>query len=549
MLSRIPLCGLLLWVWSCSATSESDPFGPSGAGGGGAGGGGPIDTGGPFSDFPDPLVDPLAPPNSADLFGDPENGAPGGGPCLVEAEPGTLYPRNWLRPRFTWIGGGMNLFELRLRVENQTKDLVVYTVGSSWTMPKPMWDALRQHSAGVMMTVSIRGGTFTGQTLEGIALGSSGPMQIAPVDAPGSIVFWSIDSAGGEVSQLKGFGVGEEGVVDVLKAEQLPQYGAGGRNCIGCHTGSPDGKFVSFTWEVNGGEGYNIDLASVDKASAPGPQPNFLGAQAKIELAAVNRTLTTFSKSHWSPGDRVLVTEKDDHLMWIDLEANAPPASGVLGRDGDPNARGFGPSFSNDGQSLVYMSGASALGQTPFDWAGPLDLYVMPYNNRAGATGGALAQPLAGASDPNVTEYYPAYSPDDQWIAYTAIGGAGSIYDNPNAEVFVVPRAGGQSIRMEANAPPACGGQTTPGITNSWPKWSPEVSSANGRKYYWLVFSSRRASAAPKLYVAPMTVEPDGSAMTYKALYFWNQELIPAWDQWGNHTPAWANFTIPSVIE
>src|SRR5437867_3560457 len=70
---------------------------------------------GPWDDFPkDPIVDmadggPSAPANSAMLFGPAGSGAMTGGPCLVEPEIGTMYPKNWLRPRFAWIpAGGAN---------------------------------------------------------------------------------------------------------------------------------------------------------------------------------------------------------------------------------------------------------------------------------------------------------------------------------------------------------------------------------------------------------------------------------------------------------
>jgi hypothetical protein len=81
---------------------------------------------GPYDDFPvGPIVDGDAPDNADDLFGDPNSGEPTGGPCLVEPEIGTLFPRNWLRPRFSWLAtGGQNLFELRITAENETNPLV-----------------------------------------------------------------------------------------------------------------------------------------------------------------------------------------------------------------------------------------------------------------------------------------------------------------------------------------------------------------------------------------------------------------------------------------
>jgi Tol biopolymer transport system component len=85
-----------------------------------------------------------------------------------------------------------------------------------------------------------------------------------------------------------------------------------------------------------------------------------------------------------------------------------------LPRTGDPGGAAE-PTFSHDGTQIVYVSGNSfADGRFSF---GPGDLYAVPFANRAGGT----AQKLNGASDLNYTEYYPAFSPDDAYIAFTRV--------------------------------------------------------------------------------------------------------------------------------
>jgi hypothetical protein len=172
-------------------------------------------------------------------------------------------------------------------------------------------------------------------------------------------------------------------------------------------------------------------------------------------------------------------------------------------------------------------------------------IYTIPYNGRMGGQ----ATPLTGASDSAYIQYYPVFSADDRFVAFTRAaatsGNSQLSYSNPDAEVFVVPAAGGTPTRLAANDPPACLQEPSPGVTNSWPKWSPQAEPSGGKTYYFLVFSSTRdpnANGGPQLYATPIVVDASGAITSYAALYFWNQ---PETEH--NHTPAWDTFQIPPI--
>jgi hypothetical protein len=97
------------------------------------------------------------------------------------------------------------------------------------------------------------------------------------------------------------------------------------------------------------------------------------------------------------------------------------------------------------------------------------DLYTVAWGNQMGGT----AAPVSGADTTTYSEFYPAYSPDDALIAYTRLPDGRSSCDDPNSEFMVIDANGGTPIRHVANDPGSCLGKTSPGITNSWPKWSP----------------------------------------------------------------------------
>jgi hypothetical protein len=114
------------------------------------------------TDFPTaPLVDMGTPANAASYFTAADGS--GAAPCLVDPQPGTLVPQNWLRPRFRVLpAAGQNLFEITLTTARQANPYVVYTASPTWTMPKKVWDALRGDSWGDVVNVQIRGTNTAG---------------------------------------------------------------------------------------------------------------------------------------------------------------------------------------------------------------------------------------------------------------------------------------------------------------------------------------------------------------------------------------------------
>jgi hypothetical protein len=168
-------------------------------------------------------------------------------------------------------------------------------------------------------------------------------------------------------------------------------------------------------------------------------------------------------------------------------------------------------------------------------------------------------------------QYYGALSGDDKFIAYNELDATTAnnqhaaldqmdlnanvtldgMYAQPKTEVFVLQSTGGTKKRLAANDPPQCPGQpTSPGINNSWPKWSPQVETSGNRTYYWLIFSSWREGGhyptggpIAQLYMTAITTDEINIQTNYPAVYLWNQPATSS-----NHTPAWDRFQIPDVM-
>jgi hypothetical protein len=493
---------------------------------------------GPLVVFPsDPIIDTGAPADAPTLFGDPSIGVPGG-PCIAEPSNGTLLPKKFLRQRFRLVpANGENLFEIRLSTPSIDHDLVAYTTSTTWTVPTAVWNAMNIAVVDQPITYRVRAAQWDGTALAGQpTISETGTFRIAPVDAAGTIVYWT-SGAGGNTTAFKGFNVGDETVHDVMG----PSAVGGGVQCVGCHTSTPDGAYVAFSANPTATDGRNahVDMRSLDGTVS---QPAFLTPSAQTLIArSPNQQAPFYSAAHWTDGDHIMLSmfpvNGVPSIIWTNLEATSTAEGtgwGVIARNGDPGQAGAG-AWSHDGITIAYTSAPLITSGMNVDNGGA-DIYIVSYASGAGGT----AVKLLGASDPAYSESYAAFSHDDALVAFVRAPSAENPYDNANDEVFIVPRGGGTATRLVANDPMECSTAASPGVTNSWPKWSPTVQASGGTQYYWLTFSSKRGPGAiPQLYVAPVTVDANGAVTTYPAVYLWNQ---PADER--NHTPAWDEFQV-----
>jgi hypothetical protein len=546
------------------------------------------------------------------MFGTPS----GSGPCVTEPEEGSLFPNNWLPPR-VHVPKNTGYLKITIHADMESTDLVAYAQGDSWNLPKPIWQSLAQHivEQNIKVTVQTPNGGATSVNFQVAPVGAGGSMvfwSADPKQANKMGVESMAQSAIVSDSYLSGFAVGDISTAKTLTVDQVKQevltndqHNTRTSRCIGCHVGTPDGNYVSYVdaWP------WASVFANVQADPTLHGQalPGYGGCNVTAGTSCDNATPSptviqyawggpmTFSAAYWndpaiSPtGERIAITasqmvdftnpwNQDNYaagkLMWIDLNQMVSmkatnnlmvpvegTAYGYLARTGDPNpAAGF-PNWSAKGDTVLYVSAACPnpapsgnCGTQDGRLAmGPADIYQIPYANKAGGA----ATKVPGASSSSLDEYYPALSPDGEMLAFTAVPSPGLMFANPQAELYTVPFGGGSAtpVRMNANDPPSCTNLHSPGINNHWPKWAPDVETANGKTYYWMIFSSNRYGTAPvasangslvqvsQLYITAV-VKNELTTATYPAIYLYNQDPTRL-----NTTPAWQDFNIPIVID
>ena len=105
------------------------------------------------------------------------------------------------------------------------------------------------------------------------------------------------------------------------------------------------------------------------------------------------------------------------------------------------------------------------------------DLYRVAFNDGQGGK----AEPISGASNNGMSNFFAKYSPDGKWIVFCKA--EDYMLLQPDSELYIMPATGGEPRRMRCNTP----------RMNSWHTWSP-----NSR---WLAFTSKANSDYTQLWL------------------------------------------------
>ena len=454
-------------------------------------------------------IDESLPEGVDELFtGDADVGAEDA-PTLLYPLDGVRIPRNTAGITFMWDAGPTaNLYRLRFR--SLVTHIDVITDQVSWEAEESVWRAIANGNAGSATTVELAGLAYSmdGDTpvADSAVLEPEAPstMHVSRLDASGSIYYWSTTNVG---------------VYRIIFGNDHPEAFYGNNNyghCVSCHVLSPDGTQMAVTYE---GAQAKLGLVSVDDPANPDT----------TIIANEDEVLGNFKT--FSPDGTKLLVSHSGKLAMIDAVAGEWMYDIVL------DEQATMPSWSPSGDRIAVV----LVDPEDFDYdyhfiEGQIALLYVDGDGNIDTEPDIIVPREAG-----VNHYYPAFSPDGDWIAYNrSLNDAQDweswdSYDDPSAQVRIISSDG--SVSFELPAANADGR-----LTNSWPGWAPLPDA----DVAWLTFSSKRdygflnvlENNRPQIWVAAFDLEValSGNGEDPSSPPFW----LPYQNvETNNHIAAW----------
>ena len=382
----------------------------------------------------------------------------GPGLSVVYPPSGVMLPPNTNSMEFHFIpGAGQTLF--RFTFQAPTTTLVVYTActpvgaGCVYTPDPTFWSSLAAYARGTTPV------TWTVAGVNGSSLGN--PIGTSPVqsmgfseqDLRGGLYYWN---SGGSVERF------DYGFPTSPRQTYLSPANVGGI-CVGCHVISRQGNLI-----VAGKNaplptaGYDVRIVTTKAVSSSMTGP-------------LTGSANFFS---FSPDEQHLLTSTGTSISWLRL---------IPGTSTTVTTQGAMPDWSPDGLHMVYARPGFSL---PF--GGNVGVSTASLQT-ARFNGNGFDAPVQLVAAGGQNNYYPAYSPDGQWVVFNRSATDRSSYANasldpndggiPDGQLWAVPAAGGGALPL---------GQANSAGASSWPKWAPVKHDYVAGKVMWLTFSSSR---------------------------------------------------------
>lgn len=412
-----------------------------------------------------------------------------------------IIPRNLEGLGFAWDDASSTESTVyRLHFQSEITDISVYTDSLTWMSNSDLWEMISASNRDGRVTVSVSAGEWTGDSLSNVRQGPLINIQVNRFDARGSVLYWGIFEQTASIMRIP---------IGTTESEAF--WTCEGNNCcIGCHALADDADRLAITH--NGGKFSVIDVSIPEQPEEVIPTTPDHSNHAAFKAI--------------SPDGAYMLGTDGPTLILYDL------LQGVRIKEFQYSTPISHPDWSPDGSQVVFVRvTGSAASDMEFKNG---EIVQVDFNE---ATLTLDNEVVLKARDNMYNFYYPAYSPDGDWIVYNRsqndfprTDGHFGCYAAPDAEVWLMSRDGSIDIRLDnANADGA--------IQNSYPRWGPLPDD----DVLWLAFSSRREypinpSMEPQIWIVGVNPElaRQGEDPSATPLWLPGQSIMN-----DNHLPVW----------
>lgn len=412
-------------------------------------------------------------------------------PSILYPYDGVTVPRNLDGLGFKWLENtGDSEIVFRIHFQTQITDISVYTTETEWISDHELWELISAANRQGEVDVAVEAGSWDGSTLTNVREGPLLKMIVNRLDARGSVLYW-----GGATGSIMRIPIAEAEAEIFIESN----------NCVGCHA------LVDSTSRLVVTHGGVDGRFSVYDVEDPVDPFEMVGTSDYSRL-----TFKTVS-----PDGKFILGTNGPEMTLYELETGVKIKSWTFDK---PVTH---PDWAPDADEITYVK-IFGMARSDMEFAGG-EMMRVTLNRDTLEIG---SEEILIPHDLDINFYYPAYSPDGNWIAYNRASNhnARGCYAAPDAELWLMSRDGSKHIRLDV-----ANGEGE--LQNSYPRWGPLPDD----DVLWLAYSSKRDYAlletpSPQIWLTAIRPDLAAQGLDPSSAPLW----LPGQDNYSdNHLPVW----------